>query len=207
MTELSLDAFAQRLASADPTPGGGSASAYVGALSAALVRMVAQLTSASPKHAHVAGEAKRAAADARSLMDELVACVDIDAVAFEAVTAAYRLPKSSESEKVARSAAIQKSLAGATEPPMRVIDITKEVCTIAGKLADFGNPSAVSDVGCAVLCAQAAAQGAALNVFINARSLKDRVLASDLAGRARESLSRVDLLAEVVLGKVRAQIG
>ncbi len=205
LTTLTMDAFARKLASADPTPGGGSVAAAIGAFGAGLVRMVALLTANSPKHAAVADRCKSAAAAANDLTDELLRLVDEDASSFDRVSAAYRLPKGSDTEKAARSASIQTALAGAIEPPLRVIGAARRTCDLAAELVDIGNPNALSDIGCAALCAHAAAQGAALNVEINASALKDRERARAYDERMRAELAQVGLLAEVILGKLRAR--
>jgi formiminotetrahydrofolate cyclodeaminase len=118
------------------------------------------------------------------------------------VTAAFKLPKSSDAEKTTRGNAIQAALLAATEPPMRVVDTALEVCRLAAQLVDIGNPNAVSDVGCAALFANSAAQGAAFNVSINTKGLKDRKAAAAYDDRAKAAIAQVDLLTEVVVGKV-----
>ena len=206
VSTLALEAYARKLSSADPTPGGGSASAAVGAYAAGLVCMVASLTAESPKHQDVAQRARDIGDRARGLMETLLRSVDEDVTAFDGVSAAYRMPKSSDAERSARSEAIQRALLAASEPPMRVIDASVEACRLAAELVDFGNRNAISDVGCAAMFAGAAAQGAALNVGINTKSLKDRAAAASYAERTRVALAQVDLLTEVILGKVNASI-
>jgi len=206
VSSLALDTFARKLASGDPTPGGGSASASVGAYAAALVRMVAALTAGSPKFKDVAARATEIGTAAEALMESMLQSVDDDVTAFDAVTAAFKLPKSSDGEKAARTDAIQDALRAATEPPMRVVEASVQACRLAAELVDFGNPNAISDVGCAALFANAAAQGAALNVGINTKSFKDRDAAEHYAARTRSAIAQVDLLTEVVLGKVQASI-
>ncbi len=205
LTALALDAFTRKLASADPTPGGGSVAAAVGSFGAGLVRMVALLTANSPKHADVAERCTALAESAQTLVDEMLALVDADAASFDRVSAAYRMPKATTEEKATRSADIQIALAGAIDPPMRVIHAAHRTCVLAAELVDIGNPNAISDIGCAALCAQTAAQGAALNVAINAGSLKDRTRAQSFADAMHAELAQVALLAEVVLGKLRAK--
>ncbi len=202
LASLSLKDYARKLASADPTPGGGSAAAAVASLAAGLVRMVAELTAGSPKFAEVAPRAKALGAIAATIADELIACVDDDVLAFDKVSAAYKMPKADDAQKLERSSAIQRALTGAAEPPLRVVELAERTCALAAELVDFGTPNAVSDLGCAAAFAQAAAQGAALNVEINARSLKERATADALTARARSALAQVDIQAEVVLGKV-----
>jgi len=202
LSALSMEAFTRKLASADPTPGGGSVAAAVGSFGAGLVRMVALLTANAPKYAAVAQRCTEVAQSAQTLSDELLKLVDEDAGAFDRVSAAYRLPKSSDSEKSARSARIQSALGEAIDPPLRVIAAALAISELAAELVDIGNQNALSDVGCAALCAQAAAHGAALNVEINAAALKDRAAARTFTERVHGQLARVSLLAEVILGKL-----
>ena len=204
LAALSVSDYARRLASADPTPGGGSAAAAVGAFAAGLVRMVAELTANSPKYADVATRAKELGAAAAIIVQECVGCIDDDVAAFDRVSEAYRLPKNTDAEKTTRTSAIQHALAGAAEPPLRVVELAERACALAAELVDFGNPNAVSDIGCAAAFAQGAAKGAAFNVAINVKTLKDRALADGMTARLRAALAHVNVLSEVVLGKVNA---
>ncbi|MDQ6780667.1 MAG: cyclodeaminase/cyclohydrolase family protein [Candidatus Eremiobacteraeota bacterium] len=206
LTALSLEAFSRKLASADPTPGGGSVAAAVGAFGAGLIRMVAQLTRNSPKFASVADMCGDIAERAQRLLATLLRLVDDDAASFDAVSAAYGMPKASDTEKQARSAAVQRALGGAIDPPMRVIACAREICDLAVELIDVANPNALSDIGCAALCAQTASQAAALNVEINASMLKDRSAAQAHVEVLNAGLAHVSLLAEIVLGKVRSRV-
>jgi formiminotetrahydrofolate cyclodeaminase len=204
LAALSVGDYARRLASADPTPGGGSAAAAVGAFAAGLVRMVAELTANSPKFVDVAMRATELGAAAAIIVQECVTCIDDDVAAFDRVSEAYRLPKSTDADKSARTNAIQRALAGAAEPPLRVVELAERACALAAELVDFGNPNAVSDIGCAAAFAQGAAKGAALNVAINVKTLKDRGAAEAMTVRLRAALAQVNVLSEVVLGKVNA---
>jgi formiminotetrahydrofolate cyclodeaminase len=204
LASITVSDYARKLASADPTPGGGSAAAAVGAFAAGLVSMVAELTANSPKFADVAQRARELGAAASANLQECVACIDEDVAAFDQVSVAYKLPKNTDTEKAARSIAIQAALARAAEPPLRVVELAHRSCALAAELVDFGNPNALSDIGCAAAFAQAAAKGAALNVEINVKSLKDRATASKLTERLRPALAQVNVLSEVVLGKVNA---
>jgi formiminotetrahydrofolate cyclodeaminase len=201
---MSVSEYTRKLASADPTPGGGSSAAAVGAFAAGLVRMVAQLTSNSPKFADVADRANALGASAATIVEQFVSCIDDDVVAFDRVSAAYKLPKNTEMEKSTRSNAIQDALAGAAEPPLRVVELAERACALAAELVTFGNPNAVSDIGCAAAFAQGAAQGAALNVEINVKTLKNRAAADAMTSRLHEALAQVNILSEVVLGKVNS---
>lgn len=167
--------------------------------------MVAALTSGSPKHASVAQRCDAIGESAVAISNALLGLVDEDASAFDRVSSAYKMAKHSEAEKRTRSAAIQQALESAIQAPSRVIAHAREICDLAAELIDIGNPSALSDIGCAALCAQTAAHGAALNVEINARSLKDRTAAEQHVEQAFKQIGQVNLLCEVILGKLRAK--
>lgn len=171
------------------------------------MRMVALLTHGSPKYAAVAERADAIARDAEGLAREFLRLVDADVAAFDKVSAAYKLPKQSDAEKAARTAAIQNALRGACDPPLEAIALAQRTCTLAVELVDFGNSNAISDIGCAALFAHAAARGAALNIAINAKALKDESEAGRVLARMTNSLAQVGLLAEVVNGKVKSAIG
>ncbi len=170
------------LAEATPTPGGGAAAALAGAAAAALVEMVCGLTIGREKFAAVQEEAKQALVRAQTLRSRLLALAEEDVAAFDALTAAYRLPKGTEAEKSARAEMIQKALRAATETPLRTTEAAAEVETLARTMVEKGNPNAASDAGVAALLAEAAVQGAALNVRTNLNGLKD----AGFAHRARE---------------------
>jgi formiminotetrahydrofolate cyclodeaminase len=204
LTTLSIEDFLRKLGSADPTPGGGSVAAAVGAFGASLVRMVASLTLNSPKFADSAARSREIEHVATKLSEKFQRLVNEDAESFDRVSAAYRLPKTTAAEKAARSAAIQSALVGAIGPPAKVIKYSREVCVLTAQLADIGNPNALSDVGCAALCGQAAARCANLNVEINAGALKDRAFAQSRLDQAAADIAQVNLLCEVILGKLRS---
>ena len=190
--ERSLADFLGELASVEPTPGGGSASALAGALSAALVSMVCRLTLGRGKFAAVEPEMLRMLEQAELLRQRLTRAVDDDAGAYEAVLAAYRLPRSSEAERQSRSAAIQAALKEATRVPLDVARDCAELLGMARFVTENGNPNAASDAGVAALLARAGLRGAAHNVSINLPGLKDTAF----AGAARtevETLLASDL--------------
>src|SRR5574341_1130537 len=173
MNDLSLSEFCERLASAAPTPGGGTASAVAGALGAALVAMVARTTIGKKKFAdrQAAMEAIRDEAD--KLRGNLLAQAEADARAFDAVLAAYRLPKASPEEEAGRAAAVQEATRGAIAAPLAVCQMARRVLELARRVAAEGNPNAASDAGVAGLLAAAAARGSLLNVRINLPQLAD----------------------------------
>jgi formiminotetrahydrofolate cyclodeaminase len=186
LTDL-LDAFS----SPDPTPGGGSAAALMGALGVSLLAMVAAL----PK-TKTGAPGERAALDAARvdllrLRKALVDLVDRDAAAYDLVVAAFKKPKDTNEEKAARSAAIQDAMRIATETPVDTFRACADAMEGARVVAEHGNPSAKSDVAVAVHALQAALMGAAFNVEINIGSLKDTALVDRLTASLREAQSRV----------------
>jgi methenyltetrahydrofolate cyclohydrolase len=198
----SISEYARRLASADPTPGGGSASAVVGALGASLVSMVAQLTAASPTFAPIAERMRVVAGEGQRLAGSFIAAIDEDVAAFDGVSAAYKLAKSTDAERAARTAAIQAALVGASDVPMHVVELALETVRFAVELVDAGNQNAISDAGCAALFAQTAARGAALNIRINIKALKDSALADSYESHLSDLLAQIGILTEVAIAKV-----
>jgi len=170
---LDFDDYLARLASADPTPGGGSAAALVGAMGAALVAMVNRITAASPKLAPAHIEAERLARLADDLRERLGAARERDERAYAAVVASMALPRGGEAEKAARTAALQAALVEAAEAPLHVATLALEVLELAEKTALLGNTNLVSDVGCAAAFGTAALRASADNVRVNHLFLKD----------------------------------
>lgn len=184
LTALSCKDFADETASESPAPGGGSISAYMGALAAALGTMVANLS------AHKAGwddrweEFSDAAEKGRELIDSLIALVDEDTEAFNRIMGVFAMPKNTAEEKAARSAALQEATLYATQVPLRTMETSYAAFDILEQMARNGNPASVSDAGVGALAARAAVLGAQLNVRINAAGLKDRNAADELLGKA-----------------------
>src|SRR3989344_5598816 len=170
--------FLAELSSDSPAPGGGSAAALSGALAASLVSMVCQLTLGREKFAAAEGKVRPAAAEAVRIRDRLAALMDEDARAFTAVLAAYRLPKGTEEEKAARTAAIQSALHLASSVPLE----------------------------CAALLAEAAVWGALLNVDINAKSITDSTRAEELRKRAVSLRERSSARRKLILGTVHERM-
>ncbi|MFI5357600.1 MAG: glutamate formimidoyltransferase [Opitutales bacterium] len=204
LARMDLRAFADETASESPAPGGGSISAYAGALGASLGTMVANLS------AHKSGwdarweEFSQWAEQGQRLKDGLLALVDEDTQAFNAIMAAFGLPKGSDSEKAARSAAIQSATRRATEVPLRVMQLSAEALPLALAMAERGNPNSVSDAGVGALCACAAVRGAYLNVRINAKGLTDRALGGKFIQEGAEIEERALALEAKTLAVVRA---
>ncbi len=185
LVEMSCRAFADETASESPAPGGGSISAYMGALAAALGTMVANLSS------HKAGWDERwkefsdHAEKGRALQDELMSLVDEDTEAFNRIMAALGMPKSTDEEKAARREALQAATLYATQVPLQTMKAAAACFELLEAMAREGNPASVSDAGVGVLAAEAAVQGAGLNVRINAAGLRDRAVAEALVAEAK----------------------
>lgn len=191
-----VQAFLDELASAAPTPGGGGAAALVGAMGAALTSMVCNLTIGKEKFADVEPRMKEILARAESLRARLDAMMSEDVEAFDTVMAAYRLPKGSDEEKAARSAAIQEASKKATLVPLAAARACAEVIDLCRPTAEMGNPNVVSDAGVAVLCAQAGLKSAALNVLINLGAIKDEAFVAQHRAELDQLLARYDALAD-----------
>ncbi|MGH2482837.1 MAG: cyclodeaminase/cyclohydrolase family protein [Candidatus Limnocylindria bacterium] len=189
LAELTVRDLTERLASRAPVPGGGSASALAGALGAALVEMVCELTVGKPEYEDVDPVARQIGAAAGELRGSLLAAAEEDAVAYLDVVAARGLPRDSDGERAARKAAIGEASVAATKVPLRVARLAAEVLDLAASIASIGNRNAVSDAGAAALLAAAAARGAALNVRINLPSLPE---AHPLRADAAAQLAALD---------------
>jgi formiminotetrahydrofolate cyclodeaminase len=168
-----LDGYLEALASARPTPGGGSAAAVAGALGAALVAMVARITEANPKFAARASEAAALARHADELRATLLRARGDDESAFAAVVAAQALPRTSDDAKAARTAALQRALAGASEAPLQTARIALDVLRAGRAALELENRNLGSDAGCAAEFAAAALAAAAYNVRANHPYMQD----------------------------------
>lgn len=202
-----LRAFADETASESPAPGGGSISAYVGALGAALATMVANLSSHKRGWDSRWAEFSAAAERGQYLKDALIRAVDEDTDAFNAIMAAFGLPNATPEEKKARKAAIQAATRLAIEIPAKVMQLAADTLPLVRQMAETGNPNSVTDAGVGALCARAAVQGAFLNVKINATGLDDReyaekVLAEGLAIANRADQEEAEILA-IVNSKIK----
>ncbi|WP_289752869.1 glutamate formimidoyltransferase [uncultured Duncaniella sp.] len=186
LTDMTCTEFAEETASESPAPGGGSISAYMGALAAALGTMVANLS------AHKAGwddrwkEFSDQADKGHEILQQLLHLVDEDTEAFNRIMDAFKMPKSSEEEKAARAAAIEDATLYATCIPLSTMETACAVFPLLESMARTGNPASVSDAGVGALAARSAVLGAQLNVRINAASLKNRDEADRLTARAAE---------------------
>jgi glutamate formiminotransferase/formiminotetrahydrofolate cyclodeaminase len=203
----SMSAFVGSVAGPSPTPGGGSVAAHAGALGAALAQMVAGLTIGRKKYAGVEGEMKEVAVRAAGLVTRLGALVQEDARSYEQVSAAYKLPKESESDQAVRATAIQRGLMGAAEVPLETARACAAVAELAAAVAERGNTNAVSDAGVSALLAEAACKGAAYNVRINVASMEDRSAGASLVDEAVALVVRTGELAARAQAAVERAIG
>jgi formiminotetrahydrofolate cyclodeaminase len=202
--DLTLAAFVQRLASADPVPGGGSASAVAGALGASLVAMVAALSEGRPRYAAHAGTHARASSEGRRLVDQLLDLADQDAVAYGSFAAAMKLPRETDEERAARSAAMRTAARTAAEVPLACVAACRELLAAAESLAGRSNVNAASDLAVAANLGEAAARGAAENVLINLPAMGDELLATQLTEQVVGYLHDVQDLADQIRETVRS---
>ena len=176
--EQSLQTFLDDLASKSPTPGGGGAAALMGATGAALISMVCNLTIGKKDYEAVDADLRAVLEQAEGLRGELTALIQADIDVFNRVMGAYGLPKDTDAEKAARSARIQEVLKQATDVPLACARLCLEVILLSREAAEKGNRNVVSDAGVGVMAAYAGLKSAALNVYVNAGSIKDREFAS-----------------------------
>ena len=185
LVERTLSSFAEETSRESPAPGGGSVAAYMGALGAALGTMVANLS------AHKAGwddrwdHFSKYAERGQALLREMLRLVDEDTAAFNQLMAAFQMPKKTEAEQAERDRAVEAATLHAAEVPLQTMRTASEVFPLCRAMADEGNPSSVSDAGVGALAARSAVLGAALNVRINAKELKDKDRAATLIAQAR----------------------
>jgi formiminotetrahydrofolate cyclodeaminase len=202
--DLSIQTFASRLASADPVPGGGSASAVAASLGASLVAMVAALSEGRPRYAEHAELHASAGAAARALSAELLALADEDAAAYAAFSSALKLPRATDEEVDRRTGAIRRAARTAAEVPLRCVETCVRVVILAESLAGRSNPNASSDLAVASLLAEAGGRGAAANVLVNQPSVGDLDWADATQRRVDELLGELERLGaatrEVVAG-------
>ena len=202
LAELKTAEFVDLLASDAPAPGGGSAAALEGALGAALTAMVCGLTVGKKKYAEFQELAEEAQKKATDLKARFVDVMDRDTEAFNVVSAAFGMPKATDEEKAARSAAIQEGLKGCTKTPFEMMELAVETLELTASILGKSNDSAASDLGVSALSLRSAIQGAWLNVLINIGSLKNKELAEDYRAKGETLLAKALPLADEIYSTV-----
>ena len=206
ITQRPLGTFLDELASGAPTPGGGSAAAIMGAMGAALVSMVCNVTLGKKGLEAVESEIKAVRDESEKLRLRLTSMVAEDIAAFDGLMAAYRLPKLTEEDKSRRAAAIQSSLRAATDTPLACARACAEVVALSRRAGENGYAGVISDAGVRVLAANTALRSAALNVYINAPSLKDRAFADAATAELEQLLDTCARESELVFELVRGRL-
>lgn len=207
LIRMTLKGFARETASESAAPGGGSVSAYMGALAAALGAMVANLS------AHKRGwddrwkEFSDQAVKGQDIMERLLKLVDEDTAAFAKIMNVFSMPKGTEEEKAARAEAMEKATLYATQVPLRTMQTALEAMPLALEMARKGNPASASDAGVGAIATLAAVKGAQLNVRINAAGLKDRAMADSLTAEAEKIAKEAAEKEAEILSEVNKNIG
>ncbi len=199
--------FMDKLASKSPEPGGGSVAALTGALGAALVSMVSNLTLGKDKYKDVQSQIETLLKESENLRGEMQDLIQKDTEAYGALSEVYRMPKNTDAEKAVRSSKMQEALKKACQVPFEIGLKSLEVAKLAERAAEIGNVAAVSDAGVAVLLAQACAQSAALNVKINVNSIRDEAYNKETWTRMQDVLTRVANLEKAVMETTYKKMG
>lgn len=206
LIDLTVKGFADETARESPAPGGGSVSAYMGALGASLGTMVANLSSHKPGWDERWDEFSHWAEYGMEVESELLRLVDEDTEAFNRIMGAFGMPKGTEEEKRLRSEAIQHATLFAARVPLETMKASLKVFDLCREMVDKGNPNSVSDAGVGALAARSAVIGAGMNVKINASSLKDREMAQSLITEANAIIAKAVAAEEEIIRKVEEKI-
>ncbi|MBE0469420.1 MAG: cyclodeaminase/cyclohydrolase family protein [Methyloprofundus sp.] len=204
--DKSIEVFLDELASRSATPGGGSAAALMGAQSAALTSMVCNLTIGKPKYAELESDMQILLVKSEALRASLTKMIKADVDVFDQLMLAYGLPKETDNEKAARSEQIQVVLKAATLVPLACAKACAEAIELSQEAAEKGNVNVISDAGVGVMSAYAGLKSAALNVYINTASLKDRAFADTQLIELDKILSGVELKVENVYRAVKNKL-
>ena len=207
LVNMTLTDFADETASESPAPGGGSISAYVGALGVSLATMVANLSSHKKGWDDRWEEFSNWAEKGEQYKNELVKLVDADTKAFNQIMSAFGLPKSTNEEKAVRSKAIQEATKFAIEIPFRVMQVSYDSMEVIKAMAEIGNPNSISDAGVGALCARSAVMGAFMNVRINASGYDDKTFVTDVLNRGREIENKTIALEAEILKTIDGKLG
>jgi len=206
LVDMSLADFVWETASESPAPGGGSVSAAIGAMGAALATMVANLSSHKRGWDERWEEFSQWAEKGKHYHDELLRLVDEDTVAFNRIMDAYRLPQGDDAQKQSRKQAIQEATRGAIEAPLRVMQVALDSFEVIEAMAEIGLPASISDAGVAALAARTAVMGAFLNVQINAKGVADKAWIGDVLARCKRMTEDVNTRETHVMNAVVAKL-
>lgn len=207
LIEKKVSNFLDELASNSPTPGGGSVAALAGALGAALISMVGNLTVGKKKYEDVEEEIKRILSSSEKLRYELSQLIEEDVKVFNNFMSTYKMPKETEDEKKVRAEKIQESLIEAAKVPLKVAHKCLDILSLSKEVAEKGNINVVSDAGVAALLAEAALESAILNVKINLKMIKDEKTKEELSSSIKEILLKEKGQKGKVLEIVEKKIG
>lgn len=199
---LSVEGFINETGSSSPAPGGGSIAALNGAAGAALIEMVASLTIGKEKYAAVEAEMKEIQSKAHEMKAQFLAYIDEDSAAFNKIMAAFKLPKDTEEDKKARSAAIQEATKGAALVPFKIGELANALLPLAATVIEKGNQNAITDGAVATMNARTSVHGAFLNVKINLGSIKDEAFVADLNAKMEAIENSIDEKEQALLNKV-----
>jgi len=204
--ERSCSWFVDELASKAPVPGGGSVSALVGALGAALGDMVGELTVGKKKYADVENEIKDCMQEVCQVKDQLMALIQQDIDIFEPLSALYGMKADTDEEKAEKARLMEKALRQACQVPLDIMEQCARAIELSAVFAEKGSRLAVSDAGASAILCKSAMQAASLNVYINTNSMKDREKAAELNQACADMLAKYPAMADAVFGAVVAQL-
>lgn len=202
LTDLTIKDFLKKTASNSPVPGGGSIAALSGAISASLLEMVANLTIGKKGYEEFEEEMKEISAAVLEYRKKLIADIDKDSNAYDAVMAAYRLPKSNDEERDRRSGAIQEALKNAVLVPMEVAKMGLDIIKMAGNIVRDGNKNAITDGAVAAMMARTALLSALYNVKINLSSIKDEAFVNEISDQVRDMEIKIQKLEQGILAEI-----
>ncbi len=205
-SDQTVQQFIDELASPSPAPGGGTAAALSGALSAALISMVCQLTIGRKNYENVSAELEAILARAQARRRTLIELMEADAAAYDAVIATYKLPKETEQDKAARTAATQEALKRAAEVPFQIAGACADLLDMVLPVAAKGNKNAASDAGSAALLAEAGLRAALLNVQINLSAIKDEAYVQGMRARIEPFIQGRAEQKEAILQLVQSRL-
>ena len=206
LAKKTCEAFVEELASGAPVPGGGGASALVGALGAALGNMVGSLTVGKKKYAAVEADILHLKERASMLQNAFLELIDADAEGFAPLAAAYSMPKETPEQREEKARVMESALKDACAAPFAILERCSEALDVIGEFAGKGARLAVSDAGVAALLCRAAAQGASLNVYVNTKLMADRAFAGELNARTERLTALCAHKADEIYASVRGQL-